>query len=461
MENKKEFKYKELIEDLYELKGNVSLNISKNFQEWYLYNGSHGIHHYAGRGGNSHAIKTNDIFFESDSKSWISDIFITTNKVTAKEISLITDDGTTYLPNSRVKADSREKLSFTLNNVTSKLTFHNDSNADLYISSVRIKGLDLIELIEVNKKIKEKLESTENLTASLTEELKGDIDNLTQAKHNLEVQTEEKKTQLESLKKEISSSDEYLSSTRERVDELYIQQTNTIELLKAENDKLTRMTEERKILEKRCGNLDNAIERKKESIESINKDINLSKENLSKYRKNESLYSEDLTAYREEISKQNIKYWIALSVIVLMASIVSFNVYTSAINVINEFNNKPDINIINLFISRLPLISINILVIGTCVSLSLKFIASILDNNKEIAELKKIVFLVKEVCDSQTLDLNEISQKEIITIRVREKMAIVREYLFNKEPKLNPVSEVKPKNVFDLAQSITDKATKP
>ncbi|MGR5129864.1 coiled-coil domain-containing protein [Photobacterium swingsii] len=431
-------------------------DIPEKFTSGYRY--SNGTYHYI-LTDKQLAINSGDNVFESSEKFWIRKIFIKVSNSSNKDFRLISDTDIEYIPVSRERVDNTERLSFNINDIVQSLSFRSEQD-NIYVKTISISGVSVTSLVELNSVVASELGEIKDLRDDLIKQLEEDINTINTEKIRLEADNEKViiesnslNLKLSALKKEISSSDEYLNSTNNRVEELYSQQAKLI-------DKIKEVENKGQEIEKQNVNLEEVIKENVKIVDELIVDINLSKATLTRYKKEESLYSEDLTAYRNEITEQNNKYWATLSLIFIVISIVVFNIYSSSLSIINEFNNDPKINIINLFLSRLPLISINILVTGTCVNFASKFITKILENNREVANLKKIIFLVKEVCESQSQDLDEIPQKEILANRIKEKMTIVREYLFNKEPETIPDNNVHSNNVIELAKSITERIPK-
>ncbi len=445
------------------LKGCEPQDIPKKFIPGYTpYNGSY---KYISS-DNQFAIKSDDNIFESDEKFWIKKTFIKVCNSSNKDVRLVSDTGVEYMPVSRERIDNYEQLSFKINNIVQSLSFKSEFG-DVYIKTISIFGMSVTSLVELNEIVASELGEINDFRDAFIKQLEEDIITINTEKIRLEADNEKViiesnslNLKLSALKKEISSSDEYLNSTSDRVEELYSQQAKLIDKINDKNQLAEEIEKKAQEIEKRNFKLDEVIKEKLKKVSDLGVDIDFSKATLARYKKEESLYSEDLTAYRNEITEQNNKYWATLSLVFIVVSIVVFNIYSSSLSIINEFNNDPKINIISLFLSRLPLISINILITGTCVNFASKFITKILENNREVANLKKIIFLVKEVCESQSQDLGEIQQKDILANRIKEKMTIVREYLFNKEPETIPDNNVHSNNVIELAKSITERIPK-
>lgn len=245
--------------------------------------------------------------------------------------------------------------------------------------------------------ISEKKEEIKKLNEQIT--------NLTSSINEMESTNEITKSQLDSTRKFLNDDRKELERTKKAIDE---------------SQQLTRELESKlsKLNDVRTGVLDD-ISHKKTELDKVDSELN-------RYQQQAGLYSEDFSAYKEEVSTQNKIYLFFLTVFIICLSCIVYNIYNSAISLVDSYQFNFDLW--TLLVSRLPIISINIFILGIFSTLLYQSINLITNNFNKIASVKQIAYLVKECTDSQALDM-DISKEDLLKLRIEKKMELIREHI--------------------------------
>lgn len=126
------------------------------------------------------------------------------------------------------------------------------------------------------------------------------------------------------------------------------------------------------------------IEKGKSDKKELEKNINEIKSNLEKYKKEASIYSTELKDFKKEIKTQNRTYLFYLSVFITTISIITYGIYSSSMQYIAIFSSPLKVDLVQLLLSRSPLILLNIGLIALYSKLLMILIPNIIDNNKQL-----------------------------------------------------------------------------
>lgn len=362
-------------------------------------------------------------FFENDEYYWISsiEIYIAPTNILISLESMDNDGNAAIINlNSRKKVKMDEVITFDVSSITKRVSLKLINATDrIEIRRIKINGfnykstIDIINNLDRLWKIVDKNELTE--VHFLDDELakkKTELD-LCDKTINISRQNIEKleqayaftQSQLDSTRKYLNNSMQELELTQSKIEsgeQKNIEINDILHDLNVEKNRLT-------------GEVNN---------EKINLDETLLE--LRKYKKESALYSEDFSAYKSEINKQQMMYIIILAIVSISMIIITHNIYNSAASLVDNYQFNFDLW--TLIASRLPLISINIVIMGILSSLLYYLINAITMNFNKVSAVKQIAYLVKECVESQSSDI-PLKNEELLKIRMNSKMDLIKAYL--------------------------------
>ncbi|WP_042487035.1 hypothetical protein [Vibrio diazotrophicus] len=293
------------------------------------------------------------------------------------------------------------------------------SPGGISLNSIDITGKNMKDIVQMMKSIDrlwaafdiENINEKDLIDSELSDK-KEEINKLNETINVLNLSISELEETNEISKKQLESTRVYLSDDRKE-----------LERTKAEvnkNKELERSFEKGiEVLSTKLTKFETDIDDKSAKLESV-------KRELEEFQKKSEFYSEDFSAYKEELKKQNTIYVIFLAVFSICLIWVINNIYSSAISLVDNYQFNFDLW--SLLVSRLPIISINIVILGIISTLLYQSINLITANFDKVASLKQIPYLVKECIDSQSIDLS-ISQENLLKARIEKKMELIREHI--------------------------------
>ncbi|EGR3159694.1 hypothetical protein DLH77_23680, partial [Vibrio parahaemolyticus] len=94
-----------------------------------------------------------------------------------------------------------------------------------------------------------------------------------------------------------------------------------------------------------------------------------------------------------------------------------------------------------LLVSRLPLIFINMFILGAFSSVIYLIINLLTSNFNNIAKTQQVTYLVKDCVEAQSLDLTSLKEEQILKQRVESKMALIQKLIESSYEKNSPKIE--------------------
>ncbi|ACY51610.1 hypothetical protein VEA_003450 [Vibrio antiquarius] len=238
--------------------------------------------------------------------------------------------------------------------------------------------------------------------------LRSDIQDANEEKSEIDSEIKTKKLELGNLNSKIED------------------QKATILNLEASTDEVKK---DLNFLELESDSIKKAIRSKAENLQSLNENKEKINNELRRLELERSKYSEDFVTYKEEIQKQNYLYLTLFTLGLIISYAVFYKLIEGAYNLAELFNKGEDIY--QLILSRTPIVIIYIGLLGLAGKGLAHFYSLLKDNLEDMRRLKKTVYLVTHISESQSFDLIEkgLETKDVYKMRVDEKMKIVRDLL--------------------------------
>ncbi|EIZ4623728.1 hypothetical protein MPV88_000535 [Vibrio vulnificus] len=362
-------------------------------------------------------------------------------------------------PNSRVINEELEELNFVISRVIHKIELSFGGNI-IPIVFIKIEGLNVNEINRLLidgraliKNINDNLENIEEALSSKVEALSLSLEALSDEQDNFKnkissyiVEEEQAKVRLSSIQVQVNRQEEYLDSLSRRM------QKGTADF---ENLR-TRLLESQEELDE--------VELNKETqaneLSSLNKEVNRTTAQLNEYKKKSELFSEDFSTLKVSVFQQNLFYGFALILTSLFGWWIICNIYEGALSlslIIDEKSLSLK-SIWPLFISRLPIMLVNFILLTALSSITMYLVKIIVKNNEETKTVKQAAYLIREVSTYQKVGI-EMTESELFEHRVNAKMKLIQkllrpesEVLEKKEDKI----ENKSVKVEELIKSLED-----
>ena len=314
------------------------------------------------------------------------------------------------------------------------------------VSTMKITGRELSEL-------QESYENLESSNQELDEEWSNKTQKIDKANQDLETIKEQIKTQQESLSNLKDLYGQYQTDIDAKYKELS-QLDSQGEVIATKVRDLTRKSSEQEDI------LSHLKEEKEQIIgqkNALKDQLETVKEELHKNQIENSRYSEDFDTFKRELSVQNRLFIGLLLVFLVIGSCIAYTLVDGSYGVLRAFNSG--VNIYELIISRIPTVLIHsmiILFLGKWVTFAIN---GLMTNLNDLKKLKQLVYLVREVTESQSIGLDASGEPNTrYKQRVSEKMAIVRDALCI-VPSIEPASTTSDKIAPTLSKTISEAIT--
>lgn len=368
--------------------------------------------------------------FSNEEVHWISEVVISL-KENDSELKLLTriGDGTENKvhSSSRININGCVEYTFLINNALNFILCSCPEGKEYEIIKVSISGVIFNKAIDLindnNSMLNEYFSNMECTIDNIKDEIEVEKNKLERVKDELERvkdELERLKATETAAKSEFEMSQQQLSGVRmyiKNAEEELIKTNEMIESNRIKNSEL-KSDVNRKL---------NSFNQLSESIEIKENELIIVEGKLNSYKKDMQMFSEDFKAYKEELSTQNDRYYFVFILLAMSGSYLVSVIYKNALSIVDNFQFNFDLW--TLFVSRLPIICINIFILGTLSGLIYYIISLITENKKNIAITKQVAYLVKECVDAQSEGLN-VSDKEKLKQRVESKMSIIRDVIF-------------------------------
>ncbi|MEZ8376072.1 hypothetical protein AB6C91_17300 [Vibrio cyclitrophicus] len=311
------------------------------------------------------------------------------------------------------------------------------------VSRMKITGRELSELQET-------YENLENNYQELDEEWNNKVQKISKADQDLETIKEQirtKKETLSALKTEYAECQTDIEVKSKKLLEIDGNREQQVDKLGAlikevgeQKENLTHLKEEKEQIVSQKNSL-------KDQLETV-------KEELHKNQIENSRYSEDFDTFKQELSLQNRLFISLLIFFLVIGSCIAYLLVDGSYGVLRAFNSG--VNIYELMISRIPTVLIHsmiILFLGKWVTVAIN---GLMTNLNDLKKLKQLVYLVREVTESQSIGLDASDEPNTrYKQRVSEKMAIVRDALCI-VPSIKPASNTSDKTAPTLSKAISE-----
>lgn len=290
------------------------------------------------------------------------------------------------------------------------------------------------------------------ITGKNLAELQETYDTLEKSSKELDQEWTKKVNEIHNSKKIVAQSNEELKSSKEALEEI---STKAIELKRAIDERhflVNELTAKKEQLNSDISSLlndmksqkDQVVELKETTEEIITKKTTLNdqletvKQELHKHQIASYRYSEDFDTFKREIMFQNFIFATFLVAFIGVGAYIASSLVNGSYEVLRAFNSG--VNIYELMISRVPTVLIHSMIIYFLGKWITFIMQGVMSNLGDLKKLKQLVYLVKEVTETQAIGLDESEDPHArYKQRVSEKMAIVRDALC-----IVPSSETKP-----------------
>ncbi|EMI7295081.1 hypothetical protein V6959_001104 [Vibrio parahaemolyticus] len=268
---------------------------------------------------------------------------------------------------------------------------------------------DKLELVQLQNK----LESIEFDNIS--------FDKVFEAKENLAslmLEEREAKIRLKSLEEQEKSRQEFLDTLERREEKAKREVTET----EKRHFVLLEQNEDLELLKK---SNETVISDKKRQLAQVT-------ESLKVYEKKSELYSEDFSTLKGTVIWQNLIYLGLILALGVFGWQLVKDIYQGALILGLEVDKEMLTmkEIWPLIVSRLPLLTINLFLLGVLSALTNLLVRNIIINNEEIKTVRKVSYLVKETVEKQRVGL-DLTDKEVFEQRVNSKMRIIQNQALN------------------------------
>ncbi|EOX4836957.1 hypothetical protein ACG9VX_001883 [Vibrio alginolyticus] len=371
-------------------------------------------------------IKNNDNIYEYSNVNIIKTIsLIVLEKESDVKLEIINGEGHRQIvhPKNREIQEKGVEYLFGIEDVPLAVNVICPEGSEYSLFKIRILGNDITELIDIIKG-----------TGDIYDEVKESEDKLIEVLNKDLAELKEKKSELDKEIKLLIETNNRLHETKD-VEETQLKQTR--ELVGSVRAELTQsnleVNKNRELLSKQSKELRETERNLKVNSEDIEKKlvhIESLDGKIQKYKEEESLFSEDFSSFKEEVRNQNRYYYLLLTVFIFITCTVCFIIYKNALSTVDNFQFNFDLW--TLLVSRLPIIFINLFLLGALTSVIYFLINLITANSINIAKTKQISYLVKECVDSQKIGLDNLSDDAILKQRVESKMDLIKSLIISK-----------------------------
>lgn len=397
--------------------------------------GSDGMYSSPIRGSAFCGISNNVNIYDGSSINFVKSVKIVTKGIESDiKLKLLIGDGhhKVIYAKSREIVDNNAEYLFDICDIPIAIFVSCPEGKKYAVLTLKIEGNIVSNIVSL-------VSSAQNMYASLKEKEGKILNSLNEELSNLE---EQKKALSEDIAVLLETNERLHETTN--VEETQLKQTRShVESSRSElkqvNEELERNRELSKETIKRIKEDEKKIIQYKGTIESKEFELEEIEGKLKIFKKDESLFSEDFSSFKVEIRNQNKVYYILLILFISLATCVAFNIYNNAISTVDNYQFNFDLW--TLFVSRLPLICINLFILGAFTSVIYLIINLLTSNFNNIAKTQQITYLVKDCVEAQSHDLSTLKEEQILRQRVESKMALIQKLIETSYEKNSPKIE--------------------
>lgn len=374
--------------------------------------------------GNAFCSVSNDVnIYDDSSLNYVKFVTIITQGIQSDiKLKVKLGDGKEKIEyaKSREVIGKNAKYLFDISDIPIAILVSCPNGQNYGIVGLKIEGSDvsnIVSLVSSAQKMHATLKGKEEeIISSLNEEVSGleeqkrtlseEIANLLETNKRLHETTNVEETQLKQTRSHVESSRSELKQINEEMEKNKELSEDTIKRIKDDERKLR---DYKKIIG----------DKEAEILDIENK--------LKVFKRDESLFSEDFSSFKEEIRNQNKIYYILLVAFIGLATFLTLEIYNNAISTVDNYQFNFDLW--TLFVSRLPLICINLFILGALTSVIYLIINLLTSNFNNIAKTQQVTYLVKDCVEAQGEDLVTLKEDQILRQRVESKMALIQKLI--------------------------------
>ncbi|HHF3047109.1 TPA: coiled-coil domain-containing protein [Vibrio alginolyticus] len=384
-----------------------------------------------GHNANLSFIRNNTIIYEYNDINLVKYVRLKVGEIDSDiKLSVVTGGGESKLihAKNREVVDGSVNYLFEIQDIPLIISIDCPENKKYSLIKINISGDSISKLRDIIIAAGEAYDRIKGNEDEVTKELSKDVVVLNSKKEELE---EETKSLIETNKrlhetKEVEESQ--IKQTREMIESLRSDLSNLNSEIKINLDSISKQSKEIRENESKINSFITEISEKEEQVETLN-------EKVKKYKEEESRFSEDFSSYKEEVRNQNRIYIGLLLLFISLTAVISFVIYKGALSTVDNFQFNFDLW--THLVSRLPIIFINVFLLGALTSVIYFLINIITENSNNIAKTKQVSYLVKECVDSQKNGLDELDEDDILKQRVESKMELIKSLIVYRKEDVN------------------------
>lgn len=344
-----------------------------------------------------------------------------------KGMKLVATDLLTNKPEKMsitVEKVSGPSVRFILNKVITSFVLRRESLFSKDIKKIKVSGIFFDELEAFERDHKFLSEMKEELL-NLIERKQSEFDERDAA---IVTGREKLDAQVRSSREVVEKSEAEQKELAERNDELVKEIAVLDDSLDSKKRQESSLLLRNGDLEKRNIGLDSELAQKNQTLASANVAISNAEEKLKQLVNNVNVFSEEFSGFVDQGRKQ-VNMYAALAVVpLLLLSIVVFNLFRGAVDLSTKFNEIPKIDLLTLFVTRLPFVAVAALIIGVSVKILLFLVNRIISIHQQRLDLAKIAIIAKDVSDASAVG-SKMTPKDLYEAKTYLKMSVLKSYL--------------------------------
>jgi hypothetical protein len=246
------------------------------------------------------------------------------------------------------------------------------------------------------------------------------------------------KTQAQELLKSIDAREqaaaEKISAAETHLNELKQQSTSLDKEIGQATGQLDALKSEISQNAKRRDELNSSVDDINKNLETLRTERRSEEALLAERKSQRAKLIEEIRLFPSEIggfvqeAKRSIGYYILLSSIPMgIILYVTHYLYSSAVD-LTQIHKSGDINVWNIFLTRIPFVVVSVTILQVCGILLKRFINEIVDINNQRLNLSAISIVAKDVSTASAASL-DISPDEKFEMETRLKMSLLREQM--------------------------------
>ncbi|AOP36369.1 hypothetical protein A0128_20335 [Leptospira tipperaryensis] len=367
-------------------------------------------------------------------------------------------DGKEYGIRPKERINEAETL-YEINQVVNKIQFTGNKPlwdiTSIKITKVEIQGILIREIENTFKAFKRitelRKESLSEIRGSLDELKKSEI-KITTEVNKLAVSRGELINEIDGRKAENNI---IITETKKLVEDKKIAQdalAETEATLSKKEERLTQLNDsESKLI--------SAISTKKSESESLQASVNKLNIELKSLKRSISMFSNEFSSFFKQ-SNLYIFIYAALSAlpVYIIYQILS-GLYDGTIELAVVYKTIPNLNVANIFITRLPFVLIAGAIIQSCYYIAKILILKIFDIQNEKLAVSKLSIVAQNIAENSSVG-TEVSEDKVLEANIYLRMELLKKYL-EKEIGKDYVYNARDKSILDQIGSSLPKPSLP